>query len=198
MNISKFSLLRTTGRISVLLALSALCWSNVSHAERLRDLASIQGVRANQLVGYGLAVGLDGSGDQTTQTPFTVQSVVSMLQQLGVNLPSTTTSNMQLKNVAAVMVTTSLPAFAQPGQTLDVTVSSIGNAKSLRGGTLLMAPLKGADGQIYAIAQGNVVASKSCGEAPIALSALTTSASEAPPLSNITLPGSLLIDIWAF
>jgi len=157
MNISKFSLLRTTGRISVLLALSALCWSNVSHAERLRDLASIQGVRANQLVGYGLAVGLDGSGDQTTQTPFTVQSVVSMLQQLGVNLPSTTTSNMQLKNVAAVMVTTSLPAFAQPGQTLDVTVSSIGNAKSLRGGTLLMAPLKGADGQIYAIAQGNVV-----------------------------------------
>ena len=128
-----------------------------AQAERLKDLASIQGVRQNQLVGYGLVVGLDGSGDQTTQTPFTVQSVVSMLQQLGVNVPSGTSSNMQLKNVAAAMVTANLPAFAQPGQLIDVTVSSIGNAKSIRGGTLLMAPLKGADGQIYAIAQGNIV-----------------------------------------
>lgn len=125
------------------------------HAERLKDLASIQGVRQNQLIGYGLVVGLDGSGDQTTQTPFTVQSVVSMLQSMGVNLPPGTT--LQLKNVAAVMVTTSLPAFAQPGQMLDVTVSSMGNAKSLRGGTLLMTPLKGADGQIYGMAQGNVL-----------------------------------------
>jgi flagellar P-ring protein precursor FlgI len=124
-------------------------------AERLKDLASIGGVRQNQLIGYGLVVGLDGSGDQTTQTPFTVQSVVSMLQQMGVNLPPT--GQLQLKNVAAVMVTTSLPAFAQPGQMLDVTVSSMGNAKSLRGGTLLMAPLKGADGQIYGMAQGNVL-----------------------------------------
>jgi flagellar P-ring protein precursor FlgI len=126
-----------------------------AHAERLKDLASIQGVRENQLIGYGLVVGLDGSGDQTTQTPFTVQSVMSMLQQMGVNLPPA--SSLQLKNVAAVMVTTSLPAFAQPGQTLDITVSSMGNAKSLRGGTLLMTPLKGADGQIYGIAQGNLV-----------------------------------------
>lgn len=126
-----------------------------SHAERLKDIASIQGVRQNQLIGYGLVVGLDGSGDQTTQTPFTVQSVISMLQQLGVNLPPSTT--LQLKNVAAVVVTTSLPPFAQPGQTLDVTVSSMGNAKSLRGGTLLMTPLKGADGQIYGMAQGNVL-----------------------------------------
>jgi flagellar P-ring protein precursor FlgI len=125
------------------------------HAERLKDLASIQGVRQNQLMGYGLVVGLDGSGDQTTQTPFTVQSVVSMLQQMGVNLPQGGT--LQLKNVAAVIVTTSLPAFAQPGQTLDITVSSMGNAKSLRGGTLMMTPLKGADGQIYAMAQGNIV-----------------------------------------
>ena len=124
-------------------------------AERLKDLASIAGVRQNQLMGYGLVVGLDGSGDQTTQTPFTVQSVVSMLQQLGVNLPQGT--SLQLKNVAAVMVTTSLPAFAQPGQMLDVTVSSMGNAKSLRGGTLLMTPLKGADGQIYGMAQGNIL-----------------------------------------
>ncbi|HJV79592.1 flagellar basal body P-ring protein FlgI [Noviherbaspirillum sp.] len=126
-----------------------------AHAERLKDLASIQGVRQNQLIGYGLVVGLDGSGDQTTQTPFTVQSVVSMLQGLGVNLPPS--SSLQLKNVAAVVVTASLPAFARPGQTLDVTVSSMGNAKSLRGGTLLMTPLKGADGQIYGIAQGNVL-----------------------------------------
>ncbi len=135
----------------------ALCMltANCSNAERLKDIASVQGVRQNQLIGYGLVVGLDGSGDQTTQTPFTVQSVITMLQNLGVNLPPT--NSLQLKNVAAVMVTSSLPAFAQPGQTLDITVSSMGNAKSLRGGTLLMTPLKGADGQIYAMAQGNVL-----------------------------------------
>jgi flagellar P-ring protein precursor FlgI len=126
-----------------------------SHAERLKDLAGIQGVRQNQLIGYGLVVGLDGSGDQTTQTPFTVQSIINMMQQLGVNIPVGT--SLQLKNVAAVMVTSSLQPFSQPGQTLDVTVSSIGNAKSLRGGTLLMTPLKGADNQIYGMAQGNVL-----------------------------------------
>jgi flagellar P-ring protein FlgI len=123
-------------------------------SERIKDLASIQGVRDNQLIGYGLVVGLDGSGDQTTQTPFTVQSVISMLTQMGINLPS---SNLQLKNVAAVMVTATLPPFARAGQTIDVTASSMGNAKSLRGGTLLMTPLKGADGQVYAMAQGNML-----------------------------------------
>ncbi|MGB6055355.1 MAG: flagellar basal body P-ring protein FlgI, partial [Burkholderiaceae bacterium] len=130
------------GRALLLAALcaSALLAAPASQAERLKDLASIQGVRQNQLVGYGLVVGLDGSGDQTTQTPFTVQSVISMLQQMGVNLPAA--NRMQLKNVAAVMVTASLPPFAQPGQQLDVTVSSMGNAKSLRGGTLVMTPLK--------------------------------------------------------
>lgn len=130
-------------------------FTNSVYAERLKDIAGFQGVRQNQLMGYGLVVGLDGSGDQTTQTPFTVQSIISMMQQLGVSIPTGT--SLQLKNVAAVMVTTSLPAFSQPGQTLDVTVSSMGNAKSLRGGTLLMTPLKGADNQIYAMAQGNVL-----------------------------------------
>ena len=122
--------------------------------ERIKELASIAGVRDNQLVGYGLVVGLDGSGDQTTQTPFTVQSIINMLSNMGVTLPPGT--NLQLKNVAAVMVTATLPPFSRPGQRIDVTVSSIGNAKSLRGGTLVMTPLKGADGQIYAIAQGNM------------------------------------------
>jgi flagellar P-ring protein precursor FlgI len=111
-------------------------------------------VRANQLVGYGIVVGLDGSGDQTTQTPFTVQSMISMLSALGVNLPPG--QSLQLKNVAAVMVTASLPAFARAGQAIDITVSSIGNAKSLKGGTLILTPIKGADGQIYAMAQGNI------------------------------------------
>ena len=135
----------------------ALCLAPAgpAQAERIRDLATVQGVRGNQLIGYGLVVGLDGSGDQTTQTPFTVQSLQSMLQQLGITLPPGT--NPQLKNVAAVMVTAELPSFARPGQQLDVTVSSLGNARSLRGGTLLMTPLKGADAQIYAVAQGNVL-----------------------------------------
>jgi flagellar P-ring protein precursor FlgI len=142
---------RLAAAIAVLLAAALV----EARAERVKDIASFQGARANQLVGYGLVVGLDGSGDQTTQTPFTVQSVVSMLGQMGVNLPPGV--NLQLKNVAAVMVTAQLPPFARPGQALDVTVSSLGNAKSLRGGTLLLTPLKGADGQVYALAQGNVV-----------------------------------------
>ncbi|MFY7856573.1 MAG: flagellar basal body P-ring protein FlgI, partial [Rubrivivax sp.] len=123
--------------------------------KRLKEVASVQGVRANQLVGYGLVVGLDGTGDQTTQTPFTTQSLQAMLQQMGVTVPAG--AGMQLKNVAAVMVTAQLPAFAQPGQTVDVAVSSLGNAKSLRGGTLIATPLKGADGQVYAVAQGNLI-----------------------------------------
>lgn len=124
-------------------------------AERIKDLASLQGVRNNQLVGYGLVAGLDGSGDQTTQAPFTSQSVINMLAQLGTTVNSV--QGLQLKNVAAVMVTANLPPFARIGQQIDVTVSSMGNAKSLRGGTLVMTPLKGADGQIYAQAQGNLL-----------------------------------------
>ncbi len=136
------------------LLVAALAFAAPAQAERIKDIAAIQGVRANQLAGYGLVVGLDGTGDQTTQTPFTTQSIASMLTQMGVNLPPGV--NMQLKNVAAVMVTADLPPFSQSGQTLDVTVSSIGNAKSLRGGTLVMTPLKGADGQVYAMAQGSL------------------------------------------
>lgn len=139
----------------VCVAAGLLAGTGAAQAERLKDLASIQGVRGNQLIGYGLVVGLDGSGDQVRQTPFTQQSLTNMLSQLGITVPAG--SNMQLKNVAAVMVTATLPAFARPGQTLDVVVSSMGNAKSLRGGTLLMTPLKGADSQVYAIAQGNIL-----------------------------------------
>jgi len=131
-------------------ALSASAW-----AERIKDLASVAGVRENQLVGYGLVVGLDGTGDQTSQTPFTIQSIRNMLLQMGITTPENT--NPQLKNVAAVMVTATLPPFAKPGKTIDVTVSSMGNAKSLRGGSLIMTPLKGADGGVYAMAQGNLV-----------------------------------------
>ncbi|WP_233584666.1 flagellar basal body P-ring protein FlgI [Aquabacterium soli] len=126
-----------------------------AQAMRLKDIASVQGVRPNQLMGYGLVVGLDGTGDQTTQTPFTTQSLNAMLQQMGITVPPG--AAMQLKNVAAVLVTATLPAFSQPGQAIDVNVSSLGNAKSLRGGTLIATPLKGADGQIYALAQGNMI-----------------------------------------
>lgn len=124
-------------------------------AERIKDIAAVAGVRDNQLLGYGLVVGLDGTGDQTTQTPFTIQSIRNMLNQLGIVVPDNV--NPQLKNVAAVMVHANLPPFAKPGSTIDVTVSSMGNAKSLRGGALIMTPLKGADGSIYAMAQGNLV-----------------------------------------
>ena len=132
-----------------------LLLSSVATAERIKDIASIAGVRSNQLVGYGLVVGLDGTGDQTNQTPFTTQSFISMMEQFGVTIPAD--ARMQLKNVAAVTVHAELPPFSKQGQSLDVTVSSIGNAKSLRGGTLLMTPLKGINGAIYAIAQGSLV-----------------------------------------
>ena len=137
------------------LLITLLATPVISYAERIKDLASIAGVRSNQLIGYGLVVGLDGTGDQTTQTPFTVQSLKSMLNQLGVKVPDN--ANPQLKNVAAVMIHADLPPFAKPGTTIDITVGSLGNAKSLRGGSLLMTPLKGADGRVYAMAQGNLV-----------------------------------------
>ncbi len=138
--------------------LTSLCAVTPSvHGERIKDLVSIAGVRTNQLVGYGLVVGLDQSGDQTSQVPFTTQSLKSFLKNFGVNLSSRT--NLQTKNVAAVVVHATLPPFVRPGQTIDVTVSSMGNAKSLRGGSLLMTPLKGVDGRVYAVAQGDLIVS---------------------------------------
>ncbi len=122
------------------------------NAERIKDLASIAGVRSNQLVGYGLVVGLDGTGDSAK---FTSQSLKSLLAAYGITLPSNVSP--KSKNVAAVMVHADLPAFAKNGQKIDITVASLGSAKSLRGGSLLITPLKGIDGQIYAIAQGNLV-----------------------------------------
>jgi flagellar P-ring protein precursor FlgI len=144
-----------SARKSALWLLLALLASTQVHAQTLRELADFAGVRDNALVGYGLVVGLDGSGDQTMQTPFTTQSLTNMFSRLGITVPPGT--NMQLRNVAAVMVTATLPPFAAPGQHIDVVVSSVGNAKSLRGGTLLMTPLKGVDGNTYAIAQGNML-----------------------------------------
>ncbi|WP_284308337.1 flagellar basal body P-ring protein FlgI [Hydrogenophaga electricum] len=142
----------------LLLAAGLALWLAVpqtAHAIRIKEIAAVQGVRTNQLTGFGLVVGLDGTGDQTTQMPYTTQSMSNYLQQLGLTLPAD--AKVQMKNVAAVMVTAQLPPFAQPGQLIDVTVSSIGNAKSLRGGTLIATPLKGADGEIYALAQGNML-----------------------------------------
>ena len=129
--------------------------SSYASAERIKDISSFAGVRSNQLLGYGLVVGLDGTGDQTSQTPFTIQSLKSFLKQYGVTIPPNI--NPQLKNVAAVTVHAELSPFAKPGQNIDITVSSLGNAKSLRGGSLLLTPLRGIDGQVYAIAQGNLV-----------------------------------------
>ncbi|WP_372798031.1 flagellar basal body P-ring protein FlgI [Litorivivens sp.] len=129
--------------------------SGVAQAERVKDLVNVAGVRTNQLVGYGLVVGLNGTGDQTSQAPFTIQSIKNMLSNFGVRVPDNV--NPQLKNVAAVSLHASLPPFAKPGQAIDVTVSSIGNSSSLRGGSLLMAPLMGADGQVYAVAQGSLL-----------------------------------------
>ncbi len=142
--------------LSLVLATSLLMSPPV-RAERIKDMAQIQGVRTNQLIGYGLVVGLDSTGDQTSQAPFTVQSLNNMLAQLGITVPATVTP--QLKNVAAVAVHAVMPAFVKPGQTIDITVNSIANAKSLRGGSLLVTPLRGLDGQIYAIAQGNLIVS---------------------------------------
>jgi flagellar P-ring protein precursor FlgI len=138
-----------------LASIFSLLFSMTSYAERIKDITTIDGIRSNPLVGYGLVVGLDGTGDNTASAPFTRESFLNMIKQFGIAIPEG--ARLQLKNVAAVAVHAELPAFAKPGQRLDITVSSIADAKSLRGGTLLMTPLKGVDGNIYALAQGNLV-----------------------------------------
>ena len=148
--------LRALITLTVLAASAAVWWpASAQAATRIKEVATVQGVRSNQLVGYGLVVGLDGTGDQSQGAPFTAQSLAAMLSQMGVAVPPGV--QLQAKNVAAVMVTATLPAFAQPGQSIDVNVSSLGNAKSLRGGMLIVTPLKGADGLVYALAQGNLI-----------------------------------------
>ncbi|MDE2615440.1 MAG: flagellar basal body P-ring protein FlgI [Burkholderiales bacterium] len=143
-------------RGAVLLGL-CLLGTQPALAGRIKEVAAIEGVRSNQLTGFGLVIGLDGTGDQTTQMPYTTQTMSNYLQQMGIALSPDLASRLQLKNVAAVLVTAQLPAFARPGQNMDVTVSSMGNAKSLKGGTLISTPLRGADGQVYALAQGSLV-----------------------------------------
>ena len=140
-----------------LLVMAMLCVAWPAHALRVKEVAAVQGVRSNQLTGYGLVVGLDGTGDQTTQMPYTTQAMQNYLQNMGISLPPGAAGQLQMKNVAAVIVTAQLPAFAQPGQMIDVNVSSMGNSKSLKGGMLMVTPLRGADGEIYALAQGNLV-----------------------------------------
>jgi flagellar P-ring protein precursor FlgI len=156
MKIQSDRTLRWLIALAFVLASGALWWPLPAGATvRLKEVAAVQGVRNNQLVGYGLVVGLDGTGDQATQTPYTTQALNAMLQQFGITVPAGT--SIQPRNVAAVMVTAVLPPFSQPGQTIDVNVSSVGNSKSLRGGTLIATPLRGADGQVYGLAQGNLI-----------------------------------------
>ena len=149
--------LRLQWLASLLVALGLLFSMQTASAARIKEVAAIEGVRTNQLTGFGLVTGLDGTGDQTTQMPYTTQGLRNYLEQMGIVLPAERLSSLQLKNVAAVIVTAQIPPFARPGQVVDVVVSSMGNAKSLKGGALLTTPLRGANGEIYALAQGNLV-----------------------------------------
>lgn len=139
--------------IAIILSLFLILIASSAQAIRIKDMASFEGVRENQLMGYGLVVGLNGTGD-SDQTRIQTQSVVNMLERMGI---TTSVNDIKIKNVAAVMVTATLPPFAKQGNRLDVLVSSLGDAKSIAGGTLIMTPLKGADNQVYAVAQGSVL-----------------------------------------
>jgi len=175
--------------VSFLASLMLCSALSVAHAERIREIADIAGQRPNQLVGYGLVVGLDGTGDLTTQAPFTIQTLRAMLSALGVTIPDDPNYNNQvwLRNVAAVMVTAELPAYPKTGQKIDITVSALGNSRSLKGGTLLMTPMRGADGQVYAQAQGSLIINSN--------GALTTfAARQNTHLSAGRVPGGALIE----
>lgn len=151
---------RSTRRLVLALGVATLALlgyaTAAQAASRIKDLANVEGVRENQLIGYGLVVGLNGTGDTINNSPFTRQSITAMLERLGVNIRG---QNLNLKNVAAVMVTANLPAFSTQGTRIDVTVSALGDAKNLQGGTLLVTPLLGADGNVYAVAQGSLAIS---------------------------------------
>ena len=151
---AKSTSLRLLGHLCLAMCLIA---GTSASAMRIKEVAAVEGVRTNQLTGFGLIVGLDGTGDQTTQMPYTSQGLANYMQQLGLTLTAASLAQLQMKNVAAVLVTAHLPAFARPGQLLDINVSSLGNSKSLKGGTLIATPLKGADGEVYALAQGNLI-----------------------------------------
>ncbi len=146
-----------TWRMAAFGLIACLLLAGTAQASRIKEVAAVEGVRSNALTGFGLVIGLDGTGDQTTQMPYTSQGLTNYLKQLGITLPDATLAKLQLKNVAAVLVSAQLPAFARPGQTIDVNVSSMGNSKSLKGGMLIATPLKGADGEVYALAQGNLI-----------------------------------------
>lgn len=149
--------IRHTWRMAALGLITSLLLAGTAQASRIKEVAAVEGVRTNSLTGFGLVIGLDGTGDQTTQMPYTSQGLTNYLKQLGITLPDAALAKLQLKNVAAVLVSAQLPAFARPGQSIDVNVSSMGNSKSLKGGMLIATPLKGADGEVYALAQGNLI-----------------------------------------
>jgi flagellar P-ring protein precursor FlgI len=142
--------------VLITILMSVPIWADLSEAARIKDLANIRGVRANKLIGFGLVIGLANTGDQATNVFFSIQTMVNMLQKLGVTIPQDRINQLQFKNAATVMVTTELPAFARQGDRIDVVVSSLGDSRSLQGGTLLMTPIKGTDSITYAVAQGPV------------------------------------------
>jgi flagellar P-ring protein precursor FlgI len=149
-----------------------------SQATRIKDLADIEGVRENQLMGYGLVIGLNGTGDDIKKSVFTKQAIINMIKRMGMALPETVFQQMKTKNAAAVMVTAQLPPFARPGSPIDIQISSIGDASSLSGGTLLMTPLKGPDGNTYAVAQG-----------PLAVGGISFGGKAAKAQKNFTTSG---------
>lgn len=146
--------MKTTLKRFLPVVLMVLMFCDTAWAVRIKDLSNIKGVRSNQLIGFGLVIGLAGTGDSATNVFFSIQSVFNMLKKMGITIPATEVDQLKFKNVATVMVTAELPSFARQGDRIDVTVSSLGDSKSLQGGTLLMTPLKGPDSRTYAVAQG--------------------------------------------
>ena len=179
-------------RIAYLAAVALLTLALPAQALRIKEVAAVQGVRNNQLSGYGLVVGLDGTGDKSGM-PITGQAMQNYLQQMGISLPPGSAA-LKLDNVATVVVTAQLPPFAQPGQMIDVTVSSIGSAKSIKGGTLIATPLRGADGEIYAIAQGNLVVAGAGATGGRANTAGDRSSVQVNHLSAGRIPGGALVE----